>query len=166
MKKAKTLYIDIDDTLADFWSAAAGPNGEILEYKMWSKDFFLNLEPLPGAKGAIFDLSKMGFDLWILTQPLAECPESYSDKAKWVQLHFPQLYKKLILTQDKGLKSGHYLIDDNAHKWKTKFEKNGGTFVHFPYGGYNFKSKDQCPSSERSWREVVEFFRKENPFLD
>jgi 5'(3')-deoxyribonucleotidase len=159
VKKAKVVYIDMDDTLADFWSAARSPGGTtVLEHKMWDKDFFLNLEPTPGSKGAVHEIIKLGYDVWILSQPLAECPESYSDKAKWIQLHFPQLYKKIILTQDKSLKIGDYLIDDNRQKWQEKFEQNGGKFIHFNYGGYNGRN---WPDTEKSWREVVEFLTEE-----
>lgn len=168
MKKAKIVYVDMDDVLADFWSSAMDPHSkQVREHMMWDKDFFLNIKPMPGAKGALFEINKMGFDIWILSQPLAESPESYTDKAKWVQIHFPQFYKKLILTQDKGLKLGHYLIDDNREKWQQKFEQNGGKFIHFPYGGYNYsKTWALCPNPEKSWRDIVEFFKNENPYLD
>lgn len=162
MNEKQIINIDLDDTLADFFSAARDPrNGDIREHMMWNKNFFLNLKPLPGAQGAVFELEKMGFDLYILSQPLAESPESYTDKAKWVQIYFPQLYKKLILTQNKGLCLGDYLIDDNADKWKSKFENNGGTFIQFPYGGHTYaKTWALCPDPEKSWRDIVEYFRK------
>lgn len=160
MKKAKILYIDLDDTLADFYSAAADINGVVLEHRMFDENFFLNLKPLPGAKGALLELGKMGYDIWILSQPLAESPESYIDKAKWVQLHFPQLYKKIILTQDKSLNRGDYLIDDNSWKWKDKFESNGGKFIHFNYGGYNGKP-ETWDKPEVQWRKIVKILSKD-----
>lgn len=166
MKKSKVLYIDMDDVIADFAGAARDPiTGKIREHMMWDKDFFLNLKPLPGSKGAVFELCKMGFDVWILSQPLAESPESYLDKAKWIQLHFPQLYKKIILTQDKGLNHGHFLIDDNFSKWKDKFEQNGGKFIHFKYGGYNGQP-EEWRDPEEAWRSIVAKLAKENPYLD
>lgn len=155
------INIDMDDTLADFFSAARDPKtGEIREHMMWDKNFFLNLKPLPGAKGAVFELEKMGYDIYVLSQPLAESPESYIDKVKWIQIHFPQLYKKIILTQNKGLCLGDYLIDDNAEKWKNKFEKNGGQFILFPYGGHTYaKCWALCPDPEKSWRSIVKYFK-------
>jgi 5'(3')-deoxyribonucleotidase len=161
MKKQSVVYIDMDDTIADFWSEARDPKtGDIREHMMWDKDFFLNLKPIAGAKGAIFEIEKMGYDIYILSQPLAESPESYIDKVKWIQIHFPQLYKKIILTQDKGLCLGDYLIDDNDTKWKEKFEKNGGTFVHFPYGGHTYaKDPTLCRDPEQAWRDIVSYLR-------
>jgi 5'(3')-deoxyribonucleotidase len=154
------LNVDMDDTMYDFFGATKCIYSKtILEYKMWDKDFFLNLKPLPGAQGAIFELLRMGFDVRVLSQPLAESPESYSDKVKSVSIHFPQLYNKIILTQDKGLCLGDYLIDDNL-KWKEPFEKNGGKFIHFSYGGHTYKDRwEECPDPEQSWRQIVEYFR-------
>lgn len=149
----------MDDVIADFYAAAKDPSSErVREELMWHPDFFFKLQPIPGSQAAIFELEKRGFDIWILSQPLAGLPESYSDKAAWIQKHFPSLYKKIILTQDKGLLLGDYLIDDNAPKWQEKFEKNGGKFVHFPYGGYNGPHKTQR-IPEFVWEEVLEFFR-------
>lgn len=164
MTKIKTIGIDLDDCVADYWGAAGDPiTKKVREHLMWDKDFFLNLRPLPGAQGAIFDLQKLGFDLYIVSQPLAESPESYTEKAKWVQLHFPQLYKKIILTQDKGLIKLDYLIDDNSDKWKSKFEQGGGKFIHFEYGGYNYGEYPHlCPDPQKSWRKIVEFFSKQS----
>lgn len=160
---SKIIYIDMDDTIADYNGATRHPvTNQIQEYKMWDKDFFLNLQPIPGAKGAIFELMKMGFDLWILTQPLVDSPESYTDKAKWIQLHFPQLYKKLIMTQDKSLHRGDFLIDDNDKKWREKFEKNGGRFIHFYYGGYNGLDPLKW-DPETEWRNIVKMFLKIDP---
>jgi 5'(3')-deoxyribonucleotidase len=152
----------MDDVLADFYSATwSEEDRRIQEEKMWNKDFFMNLKPIKGSQGSVYLLGKMGFDLRILSQPLAESPESYMDKAKWVGMHFPQLYKSLILTQDKSLHIGDYLIDDNLKKWKEKFERNGGKFVHFPYGGYNRDYIMKNP--EKLWKDVVRFFETQNP---
>jgi 5'(3')-deoxyribonucleotidase len=154
----------MDDVIADFYKAAAHPiDGNVLEEKMFDPFFFLRLDPVPGAKSGVFQLVKMGFDVWILSQPFALLPESYMEKVQWVQLHFPQLSNKIILTQDKGLNLGHYLIDDNKKKWQEKFEQNGGKFVHFPYGGYNLPN---FGDPEGTWDYIVEYFKKENPYLD
>jgi len=164
VRKAKVLYIDMDDVIADFYKAAYNPvTKKIDEELMFKKDFFLDLEPVPGAKSAVFQLMKMGFDVWILSQPFALDPSSYIQKAEWIGLHFPQLYNKIILTQDKGLNVGDYLIDDNKKKWQDKFEQNGGKFVHFPYGGYNMPN---FGDPEGTWDYIVKYFKTEDPLKD
>jgi len=149
----KVLYIDLDDTTADFYKSARNHIGIVDESRMYEKDFFFDLKPVDGALVAVRKLIRMGFDIWILTQPLADCFDSYTDKVKWVGLHFPELVNKIIMTQDKGLHSGHYLIDDNSEKWKEKFEKNGGKFVHFEYD----RGKNKCHKA--AWNKVVEYFK-------
>jgi 5'(3')-deoxyribonucleotidase len=163
VKKSKIVYIDLDDVCADFYKAAQDPKSiSVLEERMFDKNFFLNLEPIPGAKVGVFQLIKMGFDVWILSQPFTLLPESYMHKAQWVQLHFPQLANKLILTQNKGLNLGHFLIDDNK-KWQEKFEQYGGKFIHFEYGGYNLVTP-QDP--KYLWEDIIETFKEINPYLD
>lgn len=169
MRRSKTIGVDMDDVLFDFWGATriSDTNGQVKEEMMYDDQFFFNLQLLPGAKAGIFALMKMGFDVWIVSQPLADLPESYSEKAQAIALHFPQLYKKLILTQDKSLIKMDYLIDDNRKKWKEVFEKSGGKFIHFPYGGYNWANEPgTCPDSELTWQYIVSVFKKENPYLD
>lgn len=153
----KIIFIDQDDVIADFYeSAKCIHTDEVIKSRMWQPSFFLNLKVIPGSQHAISILEDSGFDVWILTQPLAGHPECYYDKALWIQKHFPQLYKKIIMTQDKGMLIGDYLIDDNKVKWKEKFEKNGGKFIHFNYGGYNKSNKDP----EELWKEILEHLTK------
>jgi 5'-nucleotidase len=162
--KNKIVYIDLDDVLADFYSATADPKTfRVQERLMWDKDFFFNLKPIPGAQGSVFEIQKLGYDVWILSQPLADNFESYSDKARWVQVHFPALYKKIVLTQDKSLNRGDFLIDDNDKKWKEKFEQNGGKFIHFNYGGYN---QSWAANTTKLWMDVVDFLRSQNPYVE
>jgi 5'(3')-deoxyribonucleotidase len=149
--------------VADFYKAAKGPNGKVIKERMFDNCFFLNLDPVPGAQKAVFRLEKMGFDIYLLSQPFVLVPESYTEKVLWIQRYFPQLIHKNILTQNKGLNIGHYLIDNNPKKWKEKFEKNGGVFIHFPYGGYNL---EETGDPEQLWNQIVEFFKTENPYID
>lgn len=147
----------MDDVLADFYSASKHPiRDHVMEETMFQENFFLDLKPVPGAKAGVFELIKMGFDVWVLSQPFTLLPESYTQKAQWIQLHFPQLINKIILTQDKGLNIGDYLVDDNARKWQEKFEQNGGKFVHFKYGGYNLEN---LRDPARCWMSVVDYFK-------
>jgi 5'(3')-deoxyribonucleotidase len=119
-----------------------------------NQDSFFDLKPLPGALSGVRALMRLGFDVHILTQPVAESAHSYSEKAQWVAVHFPELVNKVHMTQNKGLFVGHYLIDDNTKKWKEKFEANGGKFVHFEY---HTRPQDRS----KIWSEIVEFFKEE-----
>lgn len=156
----KLIYIDLDDTLADFHAACRDQDSKVKERRMYDLNFFYSLEVMPGAKGAIRELLTMGFDIQILSQPLADCAESYSDKARWVAFHLPHLHDKIVLTQNKGLHLGHYLIDDNEKKWKVPFEKNGGKFVTFHYDKSTWNNDE---THKLEWERITDFFRNENP---
>lgn len=126
----KIIYCDMDEVLADF---SGSKELKTLRYnppEMYVPGFFLNLEVKAGARDVIHELIHEGYDVHILTQPVAMSPISYTEKAQWILKHFPVLASKISMTQDKGLFKGAYLIDDNL-KWKDPFENNGGKFIHF-----------------------------------
>lgn len=152
----KIVYIDLDDTIADFkGDPKLGTTDDFRQ--MYEPGFFLSLKPVAGALVAVRKIIAMGYDVQILSQPVAESAHSYSEKVQWVCLHFPELYNKINLTQDKGLFKGDYLVDDNPVKWQNKFEANGGRFVHFPYN----HGDPNRQSNAYMWECLVEFFKGE-----
>lgn len=144
----------MDDTIADFCGHHSFPR-DVFPFdvhEMYEPGFFLNLKVVKGAHSAIRRIMRMGYDVQILSQPLAESALSYLEKAQWIGLHFPDLINKINLTQDKGNFVGGYLIDDNLKKWKDKFEANGGKFIYFDYHKRDHREM---------WEEICEFLKKE-----
>lgn len=130
--KKKLLYIDMDEVLADFMAHPEVHGKTRHPTAMYEQGFFASLKPVPGSLVAVRKLHHSGlFDIQILTQPLAESPISYMEKAQWIWKWFPELGMKIHMTQDKGVFKGDFLIDDNAEKWEDKFRANGGLFIHF-----------------------------------
>ena len=129
---SKVIYIDMDEVLADFSGSKDLPlNNKVYSPpQMYVPGFFLNLEPVRGCHEVVHQLIKDGWDVQILTQPVAMSPTSYTEKSQWVLKHFPVLASKINMTQNKGNFVGAYLIDDSI-KWKEPFEANGGKFLHF-----------------------------------
>lgn len=154
--KQKIIHVDMDETIADFTKAAT-VNGEFDHRRMYEPGFFFKLEPIDGALVAIRQLIGLGYDVQILSQPVADSYFSYSDKIRWIGCYFPELLHKVNLTQDKGLFKGDYLIDDNSFKWKEKFEANGGKFVHFLYNPGTYTQI----SNKEQWEQIVNFFKQE-----
>lgn len=147
-----TIQVDMDDTSADFGGDEVF--GEIIDdSKMYEPGFFRDLKPIDGALVGIRRLIKLGYDVQICTQPVANSPHSYSEKVQWVGMWLPELINKINMTQDKGLVLGDYLIDDNLTKWKARFEKNGGKFVHFPY-------QRNSKNHKAAWEAIVADFEK------
>jgi 5'-nucleotidase len=89
-----------------------GTEKEIAEI-IHTPDFFLKLEPMPGAIEAFKQMHDSGLELYICSAPTSlSC--SYSEKIDWVEMHLGRDWtKRVILTKDKTLVQGDYLIDDN-----------------------------------------------------
>ena len=130
---AKILYVDMDDVLCDFTKAYQQSLTEFPEIKFPQsrENFFLNLDPLPGAIEAVGDLrSSLEYDVYILTAPSTRNPLSYTEKRLWIENHFDyDFVKKLIISPNKALLKGDFLIDDyDSGKGQDKFQ---GKLIHF-----------------------------------
>lgn len=153
MNKKLIVYVDLDDTIADFRGHHSFPKDTFPfdVHEMYEPGFFLNLKPMAGSHSALRQIMRMGYDVQILSQPVAESALSYLEKVQWIGIHFPDLINKVNLSQDKGNFIGGYLIDDNLKKWKDKFEANGGKFIHFEYE----------KNHKEMWKEICNFLKEE-----
>lgn len=84
--------------------------------KIWDifleQGFFLNLEPIPGSLEGIKEIAKER-DIFICTAPLFPSKYCVPEKYEWVERHLGKEFaKRIILTKDKTLVRGRYLIDD------------------------------------------------------
>ncbi len=74
---------------------------------------YADLEPVPGWAEAMQELDSMGHTVYIVTTPWWPNPDCTRDKLNWVaDLLGEEWRKRVILTGDKTIISGHYLIDD------------------------------------------------------
>lgn len=148
----KTVYIDMDHVLCDFYKAYYEfqinyfrENGIIPEegfknikempifvrYPQSNVGFFENLEPIQGGVETIKELIESDvYDPYILTAPSIKNPLSYSEKRLWIEHYFGlEFCNKLIISPNKGLLKGDFLIDDyNEGKGQENFE---GELIHF-----------------------------------
>lgn len=128
----KVIYIDMDDTLCDFSGAfkKAIASNPTTAYPQSQLDFFRNLEPLPKAIETVNKLiGSPNYDVYILTAPSIKNPLCYMEKRIWVEQHFSlDFVNKLIISPNKALFKGDYLIDDTTTKGQLEFE---GEFIHF-----------------------------------
>jgi len=109
------VYVDMDRVLCDYdkaYNALWKPN---MQYPQSQHGFFTNLEPYEGAIDAMNKLSEK-YDVWILTRPSMGNPMCYTEKRVWVEEHLGmEFVQKLILSPNKNLLIGDYLIDD--YQW-------------------------------------------------
>ncbi|QDH77950.1 hypothetical protein FKX85_02415 [Echinicola soli] len=132
----KTVYIDMDNVLVDFPSGIKRTDEETREAYVDRIDevpgIFSLMEPYPLAIESVEMLAGK-YDLYILSTALWLNPSAWIDKVKWVHKHFGEgedglFYKRLILSHNKHLNKGNYLIDDRPNNGAKDF---GGEWLHF-----------------------------------
>jgi len=83
---------------------------------------FQDLDLIEGASEAIEKI-KDKYDIYFLSTPMCNVPESYSGKRKWIKKHFGEWAdKRLILTHRKDLCIGDILIDDRTKNGAGEFK--------------------------------------------
>uniref|UniRef100_A0A8C5RE55 5',3'-nucleotidase, mitochondrial n=1 Tax=Laticauda laticaudata TaxID=8630 RepID=A0A8C5RE55_LATLA len=79
-----------------------------------SKNFFMELNPLPGAVEALKEMAELeATEVFICTSPIKKYRYCPYEKFAWIEKHFGhEFLEHVILTRDKTIVSGHVLIDD------------------------------------------------------
>ncbi len=146
----KIIYIDMDDVLCDFTSShsAALARNPKIKYPQSQYGFFRSLKPIKGGIEAVkYLMSKEIFDVYILTAPSVKNPLCYIEKRLWIEDYFGfDMVYRLIISPNKGLNKGDYLIDDNDRgRGQENFE---GKLLQFGSKEYE------------SWNEVIGYFNE------
>ena len=128
----KILYFDMDNVLVNFQSGLDQLSEEVLQQYEGQLDnipsVFSLMKPLDGALEAYTILAST-YDSYILSTAPWGNLSSWSDKAAWVQTHLGDSAKKrLILSHNKNLNIGDYLIDDRTANGAAQFM---GEHIHF-----------------------------------
>lgn len=120
----KIVYVDMDGVLADYDKAAEGRTEEDRR----ARGFFENMAPIDGAVNAFCKLCHE-YDVYILSTAPWSNLHAPSEKRKWVETHLGDFaFKRLILSHNKGLLRGDYLIDDRIANGVDSFH---GEHIHF-----------------------------------
>ena len=142
----KILYIDMDGVLVDFQSGIDQISGS--DREKFKPDFddvpgiFSKMMPVDGAIESFEKLSKH-FDVYILSTAPWKNSSAWSDKLNWVKKYLGEYaHKRLILSHNKNLNKGDYLIDDRTAHGVDRF---AGEHIHFPSEQF------------KNWDEVVEY---------
>jgi len=111
-----TIYVDMDDVLADFSGAYAAAITKYPEqnYPQAQVDYFRTLKPIKNAIKGIRTLQRRGHDVSIATRPSVPNPLCYMEKRLWIEDHIDiEMCHKLFMVPDKGRLIGDLLIDDS-----------------------------------------------------
>ena len=122
----------MDNVLVDFQSGIDSLSDEEREVYKDNIDnvpsIFSKMQPLDGAIDGYKKLTEH-FDVYILSTAPWNNPSAWSDKLLWVQKHLGDIaYKRLILSSNKNLNAGDYLIDDRTANGASDFK---GEHIHF-----------------------------------
>ena len=141
------IYVDMDNVLVDFNSGIEKLN---LDPNMSDLDevdgIFSQMIPLKRAIEGYNRLVELGYDVYILSTAPWKNPSAWSDKLIWVKKYIGENAKKrLILSHNKNLNKGDFLIDDRLANGAGEFE---GKLIRF--------GSDEFPN----WEVVIDYFDK------
>lgn len=122
----------MDNVLVDFPSAFAKVDPKLLKEFEGKLDeilrIFSQMDPLDGALEA-HDILSQKFDTYLLSTAPWENSSAWADKNEWVKKYLGKsAYKRLILSHNKHLNIGDYLIDDRTANGAGQFR---GEHIHF-----------------------------------
>jgi 5'(3')-deoxyribonucleotidase len=141
----KRVYVDMDGVLVDYESGFDGTPDELHGYDN-TPNVFSKMLPLPGALEAFRTLAEK-FDVYVLSTAPWNNPSAWTDKANWIKKYLGDVaHKRLILTHNKALCIGDYLIDDRTANGAGEFT---GRHIHF--------GTDRFPD----WDTVLAYLDKE-----
>ena len=137
----------MDNVLVDFQSAFSFLDRATKEKFKNNLDdvphIFSKMQPMEGAIRAFTKLVKK-YDTYILSTAPWNNPSAWSDKLEWVQKYLGNVSKKkLILTHNKHLNIGDYLIDDRPNNGADRFK---GDWLHFGENG-----------QYKRWRDIIDY---------
>lgn len=110
------IYVDMDNVICKYSEAIEEKRRTHpdIKYPQSIVDFFRNLKPIDGAIDGMEYLFR-NFDTYILIAPSLKNPLSYMEKRIWVEEYLGfKFVEKLIISPNKSLLIGDYLIDDNT----------------------------------------------------
>lgn len=142
----KIVYVDMDNVLVNFKTGIEKLSQVDLELYKGRYDeaphIFSKMEPMENAIESYIKLCSK-YDTYILSTSPWENPTALNDKLDWVKKHLGHhAHKRLILSHNKHLNHGDYLIDDRIKNGADKFE---GELILF--GGEKFPD----------WNAVMEY---------
>lgn len=121
----KRVYVDMDGVLCDI-TKQHQTYKKLFPTQLYPQSqygFFYDMDPIQDSIDSV-KLLMDHFDVWILTAPSYKNPMCLAEKNMWIRKHFGiDFTEKIIISSDKSLCKGDYLIDDNKEgRGQDRFE--------------------------------------------
>ena len=170
----KIVYLDMDDVLVNFRSGIDVISADYPGKDPDSHDenwddipgIFALMKPVDGAIDAVKRLCASNkLDVYVLSTAPWENATAWSDKLNWIKKHFDSenpvdaktkdnpLYKKVIISHNKHLNAGEFLVDDRTANGARDF---GGFHVHFGPKNLEKGREGRFPD----WASVLKHFEE------
>ncbi len=116
-------------------------------------EFYLNLQPVKGGIEAINIMLELGHDVRICTSPLSRYENCVLEKYQWIEKYFGRDFtKRMILSKDKTIIRGHFLIDDRPIIKNTEKAE----WEHIIYDTpYNRSIESKRRLTWKNWRNTL-----------
>jgi 5'-nucleotidase len=115
--------------------------------------FFRNMMPIHGGIEALAEMDNLGHEVFICTSPLSRYQNCVLEKFVWVEKHLGSNWvNRIILTKDKTLVKGDYLIDD---KPEIKGMENTPSWEHIIYDRPYNRGINKRRITWENWKAVL-----------
>ena len=141
MTSKKIIYFDMDGVLVDLAAKIATYSKDFIDACQKDDtvdcipDLFLDPPPMAGAVDAFNKfVNSDKYNVYILSTAPWENPSAWMHKRLWVDKYLGEgAYKRLILSHNKNLNMGDYLIDDRTKNGAGEFS---GELIQFGSDDY------------------------------
>lgn len=144
----KILYVDMDNVLVNFQSGIDRLDPDLrIKYKDdldEAPGIFSLMDPMEGAIESYEQLASW-YDTYILSTAPWENPSAWKDKLLWVKNYLGKTaYNRLIISHNKHLNHGDFLIDDRPNNGAIDFS---GKWIKY--------GSDEFPN----WTSIVDYLK-------
>jgi len=116
--------------------------------------FFREMMPMTGAIEALNEMNAMGVEVFICTSPLTAYKNCVLEKYEWVDTYLgADWVSRIILTKDKTLVKGDYLIDD---KPTISGVESRPTWEHIVYDRPYNRDVSKKRLDWSNWKDVID----------
>jgi len=117
------------------------------------KGFYANLPITNGGLQGMREMENAGFSIYICTAPLSQYENCVLEKYTWMEKHFGKDFtRRIIVTKDKTLIKGDFLIDDAPNVEGIKSPEWKHILFDSPY---NRHVTDRPRIKWDTWRDIL-----------